>query len=152
HRMSFEVASVRPDTTDRSTPSNFTMDTSDAYAATGGRLAADASLAIYIRFAYKLTLTSDDMVAHLPKWVTSERFRIEAKAPIENPTKDQMRLRMQSLLADRFRLAVHYDTQEKPVWALTVAKPGKLGPNLRPHSEGPPCGEPAPNLFLHSAM
>ena len=33
-------------------------------------------------------------------------FDIEARAA-GNPTKDQMRLMMQSLLADRFRLRVH---------------------------------------------
>lgn len=46
---------------------------------------------------------------------------------------------MQSLLADRFKLAIHFETQEAPVFALTLVKPGKTGPKLRPHSEGPPC-------------
>jgi uncharacterized protein (TIGR03435 family) len=46
---------------------------------------------------------------------------------------------MQSLLADRFKLAVHFETREVPVFALTLANPGKLGSKLRPHSEGPPC-------------
>jgi uncharacterized protein (TIGR03435 family) len=50
-----------------------------------------------------------------------------------------MRLMMQSLLADRFKLAVHFETREVPVLALTLDKPGKLGPKLRPHSEGPAC-------------
>jgi uncharacterized protein (TIGR03435 family) len=36
----------------------------------------------------------------LPAWVYSERFDIEARAP-GSPTKDHMRLMMQSLLADR---------------------------------------------------
>jgi uncharacterized protein (TIGR03435 family) len=50
-----------------------------------------------------------------------------------------MRLMMQSLLADRFKLRAHFETKEVPVLALTLVKPGKLGPKLRPHSEGPPC-------------
>jgi uncharacterized protein (TIGR03435 family) len=53
-----------------------------------------------------------------------------------------MRLMMQSLLADRFKLAVHFETREVPVLALTLVKPGKTGPQLHPHSEGPPCPEP----------
>jgi uncharacterized protein (TIGR03435 family) len=75
---------------------------------------------------------------HLPKWCESDRFAIEAKAagPV---TKDQMRLMMQALLADRFHLAVHFETQETAVMALMLAKPGKTGPKLRPHSEGPAC-------------
>ncbi len=49
-----------------------------------------------------------------------------------NPTKDQMGLMMQSLLAERFKLAVHFDSQVVPVLALVLVKPGKTGPKLRP--------------------
>jgi uncharacterized protein (TIGR03435 family) len=52
-----------------------------------------------------------------------------------------MRLMMQSLLADRFRLKAHFETHEVPVFALTLIKPGKLGPKLIPHADGRPCGE-----------
>ncbi len=68
------------------------------------------------------------MFAHLPKWVDADNFEIHARAQ-GNPTKDQM----------RFKLAVHFETQQGPVLALTLAKPGKLGPRLRPHAEGPSC-------------
>src|ERR1700728_4571947 len=50
-----------------------------------------------------------------------------------------MRLMMQSLLADRFKLRVHFETKEGPVLALTLVEPGKLGPKLIPYSEGPSC-------------
>jgi len=80
------------------------------------------------------------LLPQLPEWVTAERFDIQARAD-GNPTKDQMRLMMQSLLADRFKLAVHFETREAPVFALILAKPGQTGPKLRPHSEGPPCPE-----------
>jgi uncharacterized protein (TIGR03435 family) len=46
---------------------------------------------------------------------------------------------MQSLLAERFKLAAHFETREGPVFALTLVKPGKLGPKLRPHAQGPAC-------------
>jgi len=90
----------------------------------------------------------------LPKWLATERFAIEARVDGEgNPTKDQMRLMMQSLLADRFKLAVHFETEEVPVFALTLLKPGKLGPKLRLHADGPPCdarvpGDPPANGAL----
>jgi uncharacterized protein (TIGR03435 family) len=80
------------------------------------------------------------MLSQLPKWVSTEFFEIEARAE-GNPTKDQMRLMMQSLLADRFKLSVHFETQEAPVFALTLVKPGKIGPKLRPHAQGPPCAD-----------
>ncbi len=55
-----------------------------------------------------------------------------------------MRLMVQSLLADRFKLAIHFETQQVPALALTLAKPGKTGPRLRLHAEGPSCDAPLP--------
>ena len=72
-------------------------------------MSADFPLQVHIEFAYKMMPSreqTETMLAHLPKWVTTDRFIIQAKAE-GNPTKDQMRLMMQSLLADRFKLAVH---------------------------------------------
>jgi bla regulator protein blaR1 len=141
-KMAFEVASVKPDNGPFRIP-NFGMDDSDSFGATppGNRFFADFGVISYVLFAYKLSLTGDQMqamVAHLPSWVASQRFEIEAKAR-GNPTKDQMRLMMQSLLADRFKLAVHFETQQVPIYVLTLVKPGQLGPKLRPHSEGLAC-------------
>jgi len=59
------------------------------------------------------------------------------------PTKDQMRLMIRSLLADRFKLAVHTETRQVPVLAFVLAKPGgvlgKPGPQLQPHPADVPC-------------
>lgn len=47
-------------------------------------------------------------------------------------TSDELREMLQTLLAERFKLAVHYETQERPVYALVLARPdGRLGPGLR---------------------
>ena len=43
--------------------------------------------------------------------------------------KDQTSLMMQSLLADRFKLEVHFETRELPIYDLVVAKGG---PKLTP--------------------
>jgi bla regulator protein BlaR1 len=145
-KMAFEVASIKQDT-GPFRPPNFALDPGDAYATTGGRFSADFPLTVYIIFAYKLPMTPElreAMTAHLPKWVTEDRYNVQAKAADSNPTKDQMRLMMQALLADRFKLAVHFETQETPVFALVPAKPGKLGPKLLPHSEGPSCDAAPP--------
>jgi uncharacterized protein (TIGR03435 family) len=72
----------------------------------------------------------------------SDRYSIEARAT-GNPTKDQFRLMVRSLLADRFKLAAHFETREEPVLALTRATAGKLGPKLIPHDEGRACGDPS---------
>ena len=80
-----------------------------------------------------------------PKWLDSERFDIEAK--IDSSAADQMRtlsreqrkLQMQAmfqqLLADRFKLSVHWETRELPVYALVAAKNGpKLQVSTKPGS------------------
>jgi uncharacterized protein (TIGR03435 family) len=139
-KLSFEVASVKPSKSFRSP--NFPLDSGNAVAQ-GGRFSAVMPLSIFIFFAYKVDGTGDQartVLAQMPKEVTTGLFEIEARAA-GNATKDQMRLMMQSLLADRFNLRVHFDTREVPAMALTLDKPGKLGPKLRPHSEGPPCPE-----------
>jgi bla regulator protein blaR1 len=144
-KMSFEVASIHPSEPGKFTPPNFALDASEGYdTPPGGLFKAGFSLRTYIEFAYKLMLSKDQrdaMLANQPKWVSSENFVIEARAA-GNPTKDQMRLMMQSLLADRFHLQVNFEKREMPLLALTLIKPGKTGPGLRPHSEGPPCDAP----------
>jgi bla regulator protein blaR1 len=140
--MEFEVASIKLGEPGKFMPPNIAMNIDDTPIPPGGRFSADFPLGTYIEFAYKIMLTHEEqraMTEHLPKWVTSQSFVIEAKAPIADATKDQMRLMMQSLLADRFKLAVHFETQELPAFALVPIKPGKTGPRLRPHAEGLAC-------------
>jgi uncharacterized protein (TIGR03435 family) len=77
-----------------------------------------------------------------PKWFSTERFDIEAKADssvadqLRTLSHDQRRLQtqemFQQLLADRFKLAVHWETRDFPVYALVVAK---NGPSLHASKE-----------------
>jgi uncharacterized protein (TIGR03435 family) len=139
--MAFDVASVKP-SKEKLVP-DYPLTTADAYRPNGGRFRADLSLWRYILFAYKILPAEEQeqqTLAHLPKWITTDSYSIDARAT-GNPTKDQMRLMVQSLLADRFRLKVHFETREASVQALTLIQPGKLGPKLRPHADGPPCGD-----------
>jgi bla regulator protein blaR1 len=151
-QMAFEVASVKllkPGSRGRAP--NFPLDGGDRFSTDSGenphgRLSVGFQLPTYISFAYKFALTPQlrqVMLASVPKWVDTDVVVIEAKAA-GNPTKDQMRLMMQSLLAERFHLAVHYEMREMPVYALTLIKPGKWGPKLIRHADGPPCDAPAP--------
>jgi uncharacterized protein (TIGR03435 family) len=59
-----------------------------------------------------------------------------------------MRLMMQSLLADRFGLKIHFESRQLPVFVMTLIKPGKTGPRLRPHTAscdaGPSAHVPSP--------
>jgi uncharacterized protein (TIGR03435 family) len=139
-KMSFATASVQP--SDSRDPGSFPLTVDNIYRSTGGVFKAGFPLRYYIEFAYKLSLTPEQREAWLsqvPRWVETDHFAIEAKAPMANPTKDQMRLMLQSLLAERFKLTLHFEPTPMQVLALTLIKPGTLGPQIRPHAEGPPC-------------
>ena len=63
-----------------------------------------------------------------PEWLKTDRYDIEAKTE-GAPSKAQMMLMVQTLLADRFKLRVHRETKEGQVYVLSVAKGGlKLPP------------------------
>jgi bla regulator protein BlaR1 len=146
NKMEFDVASVRQSPPGTFTPPNFPLSRDDSYTPNGGLFSADFPLVVYIEFAYKLWLTNGQrrlMLARLPKWVSAESFTIHARRN-GSPTKDQMRLMVQSLLASRFKLAIHFESQNVPAFALTLARTGKIGPTIRPHAEGPPCETSAP--------
>jgi len=69
-----------------------------------------------------------------PKWMDSDRYDIAAKAEGEGtPAKAQVRLMLQALLADRFRLRVHRETREMLVYMLVI---GKGGPKLKESATG----------------
>ena len=88
-----------------------------------------------------------------PKWLDSEHFDIEAKTE-GNPTPEEKDVMVQALLEDRFKLVLHHETQQLPVYALAVAKRGRIGPQLTEHSAEAKCsnsslkqprpGEPMP--------
>jgi uncharacterized protein (TIGR03435 family) len=69
-----------------------------------------------------------------PAWIDSNRYDINAKAE-DNASLEMMSgPMMQALLEDRFKLKIHPETREIPVYALTVEKGGlKLHP-LEPES------------------
>jgi uncharacterized protein (TIGR03435 family) len=68
-----------------------------------------------------------------PEWAESEKFTIEAKT--EGPQTEAMMRgpMMQVLLEDRFRLRLHCETRDAPVYLLTAAKGG---PRLKPAAKG----------------
>jgi uncharacterized protein (TIGR03435 family) len=141
-KQTFAVASVRLDTGPFRRP-NFPLDSGPGFAQVGDRFSADFAVFTYITFAYKLSVFGDmqkAMLANLPDWVTTDRYAIEARADSIS-TKDQMRLMMQSLLAERFGLKMHFEERAFPAFAMELASPGKLGPQFRPHAEGPPCDQ-----------
>jgi len=139
-KMEFDVASVKQNVSGAPTSNNLDWNDADPSTHTGGLFSAtDFTLGFYIAFAYRLSFSRERLMeAELPKWATTAHFDVEARAP-SSTTKDQMRLMMQSLLAGRFKLAVHWETRQIPVYGLVLDKPGKKGPQLTPYSDGANC-------------
>ena len=128
----FEVASVKPN---KSGDWRVMMSIQP-----GGRMTAtNATLSMLIRNAYQL---QDFQIIGGPGWMTSDHFDINAKAPddalgdpfradeLGQPSRGQLMLR--ALLAERFKLDVHTENREMPIYALNLARSdGKLGPALQ---------------------
>jgi uncharacterized protein (TIGR03435 family) len=134
---SFEVASIK---LNRSGELNGGMSTPR------GRLTAwNARIRNYVAFAYHVQTFQ---VTGGPGWVDSDKYNIEAKedeAVTEKIEKlpyqqrmDQLRLMVQSLLAERFQIKVSHQTREGPAYALVVTKDG-------PKFQGQKPGEQYPN-------
>ncbi len=117
---SFEVASIRRNLTANQQGRGL------AAPQPGGRfIAIGATLRHLVNGAYGLEVIGG------PGWVDTDRFDVNARAGGERPTAEMQHM-LRSLLSDRFRLVVHTETREVPVYALTIARRDRdLGPKLR---------------------
>jgi uncharacterized protein (TIGR03435 family) len=154
----FDVASVKI-STDSAAASRFRP--------TGGSIdGRSVVLKLLVNYAYGVEGFN---ISGGPGWIGSDRFDVQAKAAPNTPDS-QMRIMMQVLLVDRFRLQVHRETKDSRVFVLTPAKGGiklqvlKEGscvsrddPNVPPGSplaaQKPICGIPkssvnGPNLVI----
>jgi uncharacterized protein (TIGR03435 family) len=68
-----------------------------------------------------------------PDWIDSEPYYLEARAESPEAGPEQIRAMLKTLLADRFKLAVHREAQEGQVYDLVV---GKNGPKLEDAKDG----------------
>jgi uncharacterized protein (TIGR03435 family) len=122
-RAQFEIASVKV----------HTSDDQRVYmvAQPGGRfVAANITLRFLIRSAFQL---QGDQIVGGPRWLDTDRFDIDARAPQAPGVPNSQLLEMlQTLLADRFKLTTHREKREPPVFALEPARrDGSFGPGFR---------------------
>jgi uncharacterized protein (TIGR03435 family) len=68
-----------------------------------------------------------------PAWVYMERYDIVAKAPGDADINEMYGPLMQSLLEQRFRLKIHSEVRERPVYLLKIARGSR---KLVPAKEG----------------
>jgi len=131
--LRFDVATIKPSTTVASQMA-IGVDPSLRFAATG------ASLVRLVSFAYGVRL---NQIIGGPKWVNEELYDIVAK--VENQQdlgtdastlfRSTYRVMAQALLADRFNLKTHKETQDLPVYSLVI---DKRGAKVQPTSEQGP--------------
>jgi len=116
----FEVASIRRNTTPNQQGAGL------AGPRPGGRFIANGvTLRRLVAGAY------DWQIVGGPPWLDDDRFDIDARASAEVPP-NEMRMMLRSLLADRFKLVVHTESREQPIYVLSAARSDRrLGPKLQ---------------------
>ena len=122
--QSFEVVSIKP-----SRPGDNMV---QLFMSRGKFTTRGETTKALIEFAYDIK--SDKQLSGGPSWISSQKYDIEAKeedAVAEKLQKlafeeqaKQIRLTVQALLADRFKLKVSREIRDLPVYALVVAKGG----------------------------
>jgi uncharacterized protein (TIGR03435 family) len=68
-----------------------------------------------------------------PSWIDDDRYDFMVKAGGNPPLAQMYGPMLQALLEDRFKLKVHPETRERPVYLLTIARGG---PKLKAAKEG----------------
>ena len=113
----FEVASVRQNLNPNPAwRMEFTPD---------GVTAKDVTLLWALHEAYGIS--DDDLWSGGPAWLDKARFDIEAKYDVSqypDLSPKQRRAMLQELLIDRFKLVVHHQAKQFPLYALVVLKGG----------------------------
>jgi uncharacterized protein (TIGR03435 family) len=71
----------------------------------------------------------ESQIAGGPGWFATEKWDITAKCDDDHHSGDETKRMLQHLLEERYSLKIHRETQQRPVYALTVAKGG---PKFKP--------------------
>jgi uncharacterized protein (TIGR03435 family) len=117
----FEVASVRPSDESNKKPTGWNYDR-------GLVTYSRANLKVLVMDAYQVAYYQIEA----PPWFETQHYDVSAKIP-EGSSQDQLPAMLQALLAERFHMALHWETRTEPAFALIA---NKGGPKLV-HSDEP---------------
>lgn len=142
---SFEVASIRPN---HSASSSSRTGAAGMGAPMDRFIVTNTTIKMLICWAFSNSIPiPNDQVSGGSGWINSDRYDIDAKledsqvaalAKLSNHDRlQQIRLMVQSLLADRFKLVVKDTTVTRPVYALVVVKGGPKLQETVPGSPSP---------------
>jgi uncharacterized protein (TIGR03435 family) len=146
----YQVASIKPDKSARGmTNLMFTPN---------GLEATNVTLDMLIREAYGI---EDNQISGGPSWLKSDHYDLDAKtdnataATLGRLSGEGARLArehmLQALLVDRFKLAVHPDARELPIYALVVANSGLKLREEKPGADSHANGTKGPDGFASHA-
>jgi uncharacterized protein (TIGR03435 family) len=151
-QLSFEAASVKPNKSSGGTL--FTLN--GCHGTDGGSKAISPGSCIFggaplrgiIAYAYDVPREQrDKLISGGPSWI-DDRFDLQGKA--EMPASGaQLKMMLQSLLAERFKLVLHTVNRSSSILALVIAK---NGPKLQVASKGRDCSESDPRVACHGVF
>jgi uncharacterized protein (TIGR03435 family) len=135
--LTFDAISIHPTKPGMTTTINgVTTNRSFARATPDGYSVGNDTLKDLIVDAYNVKW---DAIVGGPNWIGNTGYDIDAKvtpsadAPPPKLTKAQRKQMIQSLLADRFKLIVHDETKDAPIYELQIAKSGSKLPESTPN-------------------
>ena len=122
----FDVATIRP-SDDKDDGSRYFVPLSGGNGYSVHRQSVRAMIALMYRIPTR-------QISGGPEWLDSALWDIEAKSLTDQPyTLDELHVRFDNLLAERFHLKFHVEQHEGPVYLLSVDKSGlKMTPNPSP--------------------
>jgi uncharacterized protein (TIGR03435 family) len=87
-----------------------------------GQFSATGSVAkLVLMVAYDVQETQ---IVGGPSWIATEKWDIDAQSAGREHSHEETHRMLQNLLAERFSLRIHPETEQRPVYVLTVAKGG----------------------------
>ncbi len=121
-RLSFEVTSVKLDTSQTRTPMQWQP---------GGHFVGSVAVISFVSIGHLVPVYR---IEGLPDWARTTRFLVNAVAG-RQPEIEERPAYYRGLLVDRFHFAAHVERRDMDVYTLTLARrDGRLGPGLR-HSD-----------------
>jgi uncharacterized protein (TIGR03435 family) len=108
-----------------------------ADSSSGGRLGANGQEDL-INVSARTLITrafpsrGSNTIIGLPSWAEAERYDVTVKSDRRRPRDESVPM-WRTLLADRMKLAAHYEPREEMTYDLMFARPDhRLGPQLKP--------------------
>lgn len=97
----------------------------------GGFTWTSVPVMMLIARAYPIDIPGEPV--GLPEWARREYYNVSATSTLSKATPEDRIAMLRAMLADRFKLLVHIEKREQPVYNLVLARTdGRLGPGVQP--------------------